>query len=282
MTEDHEEIQNCDDILNVTAVDISHKLDDDAPDIADGQSTSPLLDYGYDQKSSTTFPMPTEAHNTALTSENSTDSTYHRQPQSNNQNVPEVSAHISLHKSSPEVSDTTEHHSLSNLKPHSDLTHNSHINPPSANVPSVKTSAKTSSTQMSSRNEPLSSHSTNTNHKHARHMNELTMDNSQHKKFQNDQFINRNSVATETHREYDYKMSPPQEESWVKQLFVARDKSIAQAEGGQRRQQNEEQFDNKHFTSNAAKFTTMVEEPSPGGTGETKPSNQERPKAGLY
>ena len=276
MVEDHEETRHQDDNLNVTAPDTSHKLDDDAPD---GQSTSLLLNYGYDQKSSTVFPTPAEAHNTPLMSKDSTDSTYHRQPHSSNQNVPEVSAHISLHKSSPEVLlDTNEHHNLSNSKPHSDVTRNSHINPPSANIPSVKMSAKTGSTQKSSRNEPLSNHSSNTNHKHTQHVNELMLDNSQHKKFQNDQFIDRNSVATEPHREHDYGMSPPQEESWVKQLFVARDKSIAQGEGGQRRQQNDEQFDNRHFTSNAAKFTTMVEEPSAGGTGKTKPSN---PKAGL-
>ena len=270
MVEDHEEMQNQDDLLNVATTATLHKLDSDPPDITDGQSTSPSLSYGDDKKSSTIFPTPPEGHNEP--SEDLTDSSFHRQLQSSNQNVPEVSAHVSPHKSSPEALGTTEQHSLSNFKPTADAIQKSNV---SADMSSVKMSVKTGSTQKSSRNEPLSSRLNNTNHTHMSHLNELTMDNSRHKKFQNDQFTNKNSVAMEPHKEYDYRTSP-QEESWVKQLFVARDKSIAQGERDQRGQQNN---DNKHFTSNTAKFTTMVEEPS---AGNTKASSHERPKAGLY
>ena len=279
MVEDHEEMHNQEDILNVPATATSYKLNNDPPDTAGGQSTSPSLSSGYDQKSSTMFPTSPVADDTSIISEDSTDSSFHRRPQSSSQNVPEISAHILPQKSSPEALGTTDHHTLSNFKPSLDAAQNSHVSPPSANIPSVKMSVKTGSTQMSSRNDPLSNHSSNTNHmQHASHLNELTMDNSHRTRFQNDQFTNKNSVTREPHKEYDYRTSP-QEESWVKQLFVARDKSIAQGEGHHRGLQNDEIFDKKHFTSNTAKFTTMVEEPS---AGITKSPGHERPKAGLY
>ena len=210
--------------------------------------------------------------------EDSTDSTFNTQLQSSDQRTSELSTRTSPRRVSPEVLPITEH-SRSNIKPTQDATQNGHHDATNVSVPSHKVPAKTSSSQTY-RNEDLSSHLSSAHHKQTQHLEELTIVNSYDMKFQ-DQFTDKSTVAIESPKQYLDKSSP-QEESWVKQLFVAREKAIAQGEGQQKRQQNSEEFDKKHFASNTAKFTTVVEESSAGETGKTGPSSHEGPKAGLY
>lgn len=237
------------------------------------------------QKSPVTFPEADDKHDMPLLSEDSTDNPFHRQLQSSttsDQNISETPTHIAPDESLQEAALPITEHSRTTHKPISDAAQNSHLNSTSVSAPLPKKASKTASPQNSSRTEDVSSHTVNKHHKqHRPHLQELTMDDNRHKKFHEDQFTSKTSVVTEPHREYLDKASP-QEESWVKQLFVAREKSIAQGEGPQRRQQNNGEFDKKHFASNTAKFTKMLEEPLTGETGKTGLSTYKQPKAGLY
>ena len=264
VVDDDQQTQKQDDLLNVTNTDAtSLKPNNGSHDTA---MTSSALANEYDHNNST---VADDKYNVPMISEDSTDSSHHRQPQSK-----EVSNHISPHKLSPETLSTTEQ--CSHTKPSLDATLDNHVNSADVNMPSLKMAAKSDSTQKSIKPETLSNHSSTTNHRPQ--LGELMVDNHHHKELQVDQFTSKNS---EPHKGYEDRMSP-QEESWVKQLFVARDKSIAQGEVHQRGLQNNVEFDKKRFTSNAAKFTTMIEEPSSGETGKARQRNHERPKAGLY
>ena len=223
-------------------------------------------------------PGANDKHSTPMMLEGSTDSTFYTQLQSSDQRTSEISTHTSPRKASPEVLPITEH-SRSNIKPTQDATQNGHLDSTSVSIPSHKIPSKTGSSRTY-RNEDSSSHFSSAHHKQTQHLDELTVANSYDMKFK-DQFTDKSTVAMESPNQYVDKSSP-QEESWVKQLFVAREKAIAQGEGQQRRQQNSEEFDKKHFASNTAKFTTVVEESSAGRTGKTGPSSHEGPKAGLY
>lgn len=278
VVEEHTEIQNQDDVLNIAAA-TSYGHDNDSPDVVGTQLISPSLGLETDQKNSTIFPVSSEAddkHSTLMMLEDSTDSPFYRQPQSSDKRISEIPTRTSPRRVSPEVLPVTEH-DRNNFKPALDAAQSSHVDSTNVSIPSHKMPSKTGSSQKS-RND---SHASNAHHKNTSHLEELTMDNSSHKNIQEDHFTSKDRDNVEPHNEYLDKSSP-QEESWVKQLFVAREKSIVQGERHQRRQQKNGEFDKKHFASNTAKFTTMVEESSAGGTGKTGSSSHEGPKAGLY
>ena len=274
MVDDDQQTQKQDDLLKVTDIDATlHKPNNGSHDTA---MTSSLLGNEYDHKDSTVATKDDDKCNVPMISEDSTDSSHHRHPQSNDQIVLEVSNHISPHKFSPETLGTSEQQH-SHSKPSLEVTQDNHVDSASVNMPSLKMAVKNDDTQKSFKTETLSNHSSTTNHKPQ--LAELMVDSHHHKKLQEDQFTSKNSAVIDPHKGYEDRMSP-QEESWVKQLFVARDKSIAQGEVHQRGLQNNVEFDKKRFTSNAAKFTTVIEEPLAGETGKTRQPN-ERPKAGL-
>jgi len=241
--------------------------------------TSSSLGLGYEQrKSSTIFSEPDDGRDMPMMSEDLTDTPFPRQPQTSDQISPEILTHVSPCKSSPEVLSITED-SRSDFKPTLEVAQNRHLSPTSA--PSHAPPSKTTSMRESSRDEGLSSYSSDKHHRYTPHLQGLTMDSVYHKKFHEDHLTDKNSVATEP--DYSDKMSP-QEESWVKQLFVAREKSMAQDGAHQRRQHNKVNgdFGKEHFASNTAKFTTMVEEPTASDTTKTGQANNEEPKAGFY
>jgi len=86
---------------------------------------------------------------------------------------------------------------------------------------------------------------------------------------------NNDSSTTENSLEYVNKPSSPQEESWVKQLFIAREK--ASQAGDQQRQLDERE--KRQFASGSAKFTTMFEDPTSGGDSDRRAPSH---KAGMY
>ena len=277
VVEEHTEVQNQNDTVAT-----SHGRNTDSPDLGGTQLASSSLDLENNQKSSamsTVLPGANEQHGTPMILGDSTDNSLHTQPQSSDQRTSKISTRTSPRRVSPEVLPITEH-SRNNVTPtQNDATQNGHLDSTNVSKPSHKIPAEIGSSQVS-RIEDSSGRLSSVHHKHTQHLEELTVvSNSHDKKFQ-DQFTDKNLVAMESHNQYSDKSSP-QEESWVKQLFVAREKAIAQGEGQQRRQQNSEEFDKKHFASNTAKFTTMVEDSSAGGTGKTGSSSHEGPKAGL-
>ena len=86
---------------------------------------------------------------------------------------------------------------------------------------------------------------------------------------------NNDSSAAEVYRDRVNNPSSPQEESWVKQLFVAREK--ASQAGGQRKRQLDES-EKRQFASGTAKFTTMFEDLTSGGGSDRRASSH---KAGV-
>jgi len=85
---------------------------------------------------------------------------------------------------------------------------------------------------------------------------------------------NNDSSTTENFPERVNKPSSPQEESWVKQLFIAREK--ASQAGDQTRQLDERE--KRQFASGSAKFTTMFEDPTSGGDSDRRAPSH---KAGM-
>ena len=269
MGKDHAEVLNQDNILDVSAA-AADGCDDDSLNNAGSHLTSSAT--GLEQKNSTMLPVSPEAddkHDTTVMSEDQTDSAVHEQP---HQLSKETSSNSSPQKSSPQVSSINDQ-STSSSKPILDSTHLAPTTIGTASheqIPSEITNIK-----VSSKDESSSAHSSSS--KDHKHIPQLPMDNSRHK---NSQFTSKNPVASEHQKEYVEKPSP-QEDSWVKQLFVAREKTLAQDEEYQRRQKDKMNDDKKHFASNTAKFTTVVEEPL-GGMGKAGLSNYEEPKAGLF
>lgn len=247
VVEDDTEVQNQDDGINITAA-TSYGRENGSHNITNAQFVSSSLSLESDQKNSKVLPEANDKHNMLMMmAEDSTDSPLYMQPQPRDQRTSEILTHTSPRKASPEALPITEQ-SRSNIKPDLNTAQTNHLDSTIDSMLSHKLPAKNGSLQKS-RNESLSNHS---HLKHTPHSEELTINNSNHKNIQ-DQFTGKKSVTTEPHNEH-VDNSSPQEESWVKQLFVAREKSIAQGEGGQRKQQSNGEFDKKHFASNTAKI----------------------------
>ena len=180
------------------------------------------------------------------------------------------------HKSSPEVLSSIENTGSGGLKPSTGPIQDRHS--------SASSSARDAKKKSSLTGTPLD-HSSTSQHSHTQVAHSSTAKNHHlssadsrhpssyqgtHRK--QSQEPNYDSSTTELHQNKPSSPLPssPQEESWVKQLFVARerDQQTKQLDESEKRQ----------FASGSAKFTTLVEDPTSEGAKGRESSSQ---KAGV-